>query len=94
MLVNQWKFEGEIVRTKRFDDGNGSLVVRGGGETGIVELSSFVPRLVYNRITAVDNCKYKKIVVEGHFEIRVHETSGGNYKNTLKLICNDFNWVA
>ena len=96
IFKNDWNFGGEIVRLKDFGDGNGgNVMIRGITDIGgLIELSVFMAEKVFQRVVDRDDYKYKKINVNGHFEIKVHETSGKNIKQNLKLIADDFKWVS
>lgn len=96
IFKNNWNFGGEIVRLKDFGDGKGgNMTIRGITDIGgLIEVSVFMAEKIFQRIVDRDNYKYQKINVNGHFEIKVHETSGNNIKQTLKLMADDFQWIS
>lgn len=95
IFKNSWDFGGEIVRLKDFGDGNGgNVMIRGITESGgPLEVSVFMSDKIFKRVVDKDDYKYKKINVNGHFVIKVHETIGNNIKRNLKLVADDFKWV-
>ena len=94
MLINKWEFSGEVVRLKDFGDGKGgNVLLRGASNGSLIEVSSFLPEKEFQKIFSVEDYKFKMADIKGHFEIFVKETSGGNVKNSLKLIGEQFAWI-
>ena len=99
IFKNGWHFGGEIVHTKDFGFGNGgNITVSGLTPAGNpMETSVFMSERLFSKVAEhMDSVKDKfpRVNVEGHFEVRVHETSGNNIKKNLRLVADDLSWVS
>lgn len=98
IFKNGWNFGGEIVHTKDFGFGKGgNITVSGLTPNGSpMETSVFMSEMLFSRVVEhMDNIKDKfpKVNVTGHFEVKVHETSGNNIKRNLRLIADELQWA-
>ena len=98
MNDNYFRYSGEIVRSKDFQNNGGNVVVRGvskgNNDFGYsqIELSLFLFGDLWNELTSRP-FKYAKVCFEGHIEIRVHQTASGNTKYNPKFVCDKFTWL-
>lgn len=99
IFKNGWSFGGEIVHTTDFGFGNGgNIKVSGITPSGSpIENSIFLSEKLFSRVcehfekTAE---KFPRVNVDGHFEMKTHETSGKNIKHNLRLIADELSWVS
>lgn len=92
ILKNEITFGGEVVRKKDFGDGRGgNITVKGSSNGEEIELSVLLSEDMYKEIC---DKKYPLVVVNGHIEQRIHETSGKNIKRSLRFVADDLELVS
>lgn len=92
-MDNYFKFTGEVVNVKDFDDNGGNVKVKGIVKElyndSPVELSIFMYGDTWNNFIS-QHSRYGEYTFEGQFRIRVHYTKSQNKKEYLKLVADKY----